>query len=174
MTKAKTNVTRQAKSKLLFVSERERRGPVPTYIKILNGFGTLPGQHKNWAFNTLLLLYYSQILGLSASFASLALGISLLFDALSDPLVGVISDNYKSRLGRRHIFMLISVVPTSLSFYALFAPPAGLSSEELAVWMFVFTVLTRVSLTLFEVPWTALSAELSNDYEERTSIQTHR
>ena len=174
MTKAKTNVARQAESKLLFVSERERRGPVPTHIKILNGFGTLPGQHKNWAFNTLLLLYYSQILGLSASFASLALGIALLFDALSDPLVGVISDNYRSRLGRRHIFMLIAVLPTSLSFYALFAPPAGLSSEELAVWMFVFTVLTRVSLTLFEVPWTALSAELSNDYEERTSIQTYR
>ena len=103
MTKTKTNVARQAKSKLLFISERERQGPVPTHVKILNGFGAIPGQHKDFAFNTLLLLYYSQILGLPASWASLALGASLVIDAVSDPLVGSWSDNFRSRFGRRRI-----------------------------------------------------------------------
>jgi len=67
MTKTKTNVARQAKSKLLFVSERERHGPLPVHVKILNGFGAIPGQHKDFAFNTLLLLYYSRVLGRPAS-----------------------------------------------------------------------------------------------------------
>ena len=174
MTKTKTNVARQAKSKLLFISERERQGPVPIHVKILNGFGAIPGQHKDFAFNTLLLLYYSQILGLPASWASLALGASLVIDAVSDPLVGSWSDNFRSRFGRRHLFMLAAILPTSLSFYALFHPPQTFASAELGAWMLTFTVLTRLSFTFFAVPWAAMSAELSQKYEERTSIQTYR
>ena len=174
MTKTKTNVARQAKSKLLFISERERQGPVPIHVKILNGFGAIPGQHKDFAFNTLLLLYYSQILGLPASWASLALGASLVIDAVSDPLVGSWSDNFRSRFGRRHLFILAAILPTSLSFYALFHPPQTFASAELGAWMLTFTVLTRLSFTFFAVPWAAMSAELSQKYEERTSIQTYR
>ena len=174
MTKAKSNVAQKAKSSLLFVSERERQGPVPIHVKILNGFGAIPGQHKDFAFNTLLLLYYSQILGLPASWASLALGASLVIDAVSDPLVGGWSDNFRSRFGRRHLFMLAAILPTSLSFYALFHPPQTFASAELATWMLTFTVLTRLSFTFFAVPWAAMSPELSQKYEERTSIQTYR
>lgn len=159
---------------VLFVSQRERQGPVTTRTKILNGFGAIPGQHKDFAFNTLLLLYYSQILGLSASWASLALGASLVIDAISDPLVGGWSDNFRSRFGRRHPFMLAAIVPTVLSFYALFHPPQGFTGTELAAWMLTFTILTRLSFTFFAVPWAAMSAELSHRYEERTSIQTYR
>ena len=101
-TQANSGVT----DEVLFVSARQRQDPVPIHIKILNGFGSVPGQHKDFAFNTLLLLYYSQILGLSASWASLALGASLVVDAVSDPLVGGWSDNFRSRFGRRHLFML--------------------------------------------------------------------
>ena len=158
----------------LFVSERQRLGRVPAHIKFVNGLGALPAQHKNWAFNTLLLLYYSQILGLSPSLASLALAVSLLVDAVSDPLLGAISDNLRSRFGRRHTLMFAAIVPTSLSFYALFAPPQGLDASQLAVWMLTFTVLTRVSFTFFDVPWAAMSAELAHQYEERTSVQTYR
>ena len=175
MTKTEnTNDGLKAKSKVLFVSERERQGPVPIHVKILNGFGAIPGQHKDFAFNTLLLLYYSQILGLPASWASLALGASLVVDAVSDPLVGSWSDNFRSRFGRRHLFMLAAILPTSLSFYALFHPPQTFASAELAAWMLTFTVLTRLSFTFFAVPWAAMSPELSQKYEERTSIQTYR
>ncbi len=163
-----------AGSEILFVSEQQRVGRVPGRIKFVNGLGALPGQHKNFAFNTLLLLYYSQILGLSPSLASMALAVSLIVDAISDPLLGAISDNVRSRFGRRHIFMLVAILPTSLSFYALFAPPAGLDSSQLALWMITFTVLTRLSFTFFDVPWAAMSAELAHQYEERTSVQTYR
>ena len=79
----KTHVHTGVTDEALFVSARQRQDPVPIHVKILNGFGSVPGQHKDFAFNTLLLLYYSQILGLSAYWASLALGVSLVIDAVS-------------------------------------------------------------------------------------------
>ena len=163
-----------AEQKILFVRTRQRHGKVPLRIKLLQGFGTVPGQHKDWAFNTLLLLFYSQILGLPATVAAFALALSLIIDAISDPLVGGLSDNFRSRLGRRHVFMLASILPTGLSVFALFQPPEELSQTLLAAWMITFTVLTRLSFTFFSVPYAALAAELSEHYEERTTIMTYR
>ena len=143
-------------------------------VKLLQGLGTIPGQHKDWAFNTLLLLYYSQILGLPATVAAFALALSLVIDAVSGPLVGGLSDNFRSRLGRRHAFMLASILPTGLSVYGLFQPPQDLNQTLLAAWMITFTVLTRLSFTFFSVPYAAMAAELSEHYEERTTIMTYR
>jgi len=157
-----------------FRRARIREGRVPVLIKIFQGAGALPGQHKDWAFSTLLLLYYSQVLDLPATYAAIVLGISLFVDAISDPLVGAYSDNFKSRLGRRHPFMLAAIVPVGLFMYALFVPPGGLSTLLLSGWMLVCTVLVRVAFTFFAVPWNAVAAELSTDYRERTSIITYR
>ena len=151
-----------------------RGGKVPVSTKIFQGFGALPGQHKEWAFNTLLLLYYSQILGLPATYASTVLGIALFLDAMSDPLVGAYSDNFRSKMGRRHPFMFGSIVPTALAAFFLFAPPHGMPNWMLVGWMLIFTVLMRFFYTFFAVPWNAVAAELSEDYGERTSIITYR
>ena len=161
-------------SKILFRRSESRRGKVPVAIKLFQGVGALPGQHKEWAFNTLLLLYYSQILDVPATYASIVLAISLILDAISDPLVGAYSDNFRSRFGRRHPFMLAATIPTSLFMFALFSPPGGLSTAALTGWMLVFTVLMRLSFTFFAVPWNAVAAELSEDYRERTTIITYR
>ena len=56
----------------------------------------------------------------------------------------------------------------------MFSPPAGLSETPLLAWLFVTVVFTNVSLSLFVVPWTALYAEFSDDYDERTTIVTWR
>ena len=128
-----------------FKRAEQRQGKVPFWTKLVQGFSALPGQHKEWAFNTLLLLYYSQVLGLAASIAAAVLAVSLVIDAVSDPMAGAISDSFRSRLGRRHGLMLLSIVPTCLSMYALFAPPENLSTAVLAAWMLVCTVCLRVS-----------------------------
>lgn len=151
-----------------------RGGPVPITTKLFQGVGALPGQHKDWAFNTLLLLYYSQVLGLPATNAAVVLAVSLLLDAISDPLLGAYSDNFKSRLGRRHPFMFGATIPVGLFVYALFMPPDGLSTLLLTGWMFTFTILARLAYTFFAVPWGAIAAELSQDYKERTTIITYR
>ena len=157
-----------------FKRAEQRQGKVPFWTKLVQGFSALPGQHKEWAFNTLLLLYYSQVLGLAASIAAAVLAVSLVIDAVSDPMAGAISDSFRSRLGRRHGLMLLSIVPTCLSMYALFAPPENLSTAVLAAWMLVCTVCLRVSFSFFAVPWGAIAAELSEDYQERTMIIAYR
>ncbi len=151
-----------------------RQGKVPISTKIYQGFGGIVNSHKDFAFNTFLLLYYSQILGLPASLVSIAIAIALVADAISDPIVGSISDSFKSKLGRRHPFMIGSAIPFGLTMYFLFAPPAGIGDWWLLGWLLFFTVAARTAFTFFIVPWSALAAEFSNDYIERTSIITYR
>ena len=104
---------------------------VPRSIKINYGIGQLAEGVKNAAFATFVLLYYNQVLGLSGSLAGLAIFIALCFDALTDPIAGSVSDNFKSRWGRRHPFMYASAIPLAIAFYLLFVPPEGLSSVAL-------------------------------------------
>ena len=142
--------------------------------KLSYGIGQAAEGIKNNAFNLFLLFYYVQVHGLSASLAGGALFIALCFDAVSDPVVGYLSDSWRSRWGRRHPFMYASAIPLAVSFYFTFVPPDGLSQTGLFIWLTVFTVLTRGAMTLYHVPHIALGAELSDDYEERTAIVGYR
>ena len=151
-----------------------RQGPVPTSSRFFQALGSLPDTLKNFAFNTFLLFYYNQVLGLSASLASLAITLALVVDAITDPLVGAWSDRFRHRLGRRHPFMFASVVPLGLCLFFVFSPPAGLSEGALMGWLLAFAIGTRASMTLFILPWNALFAEFSDDYAERSAIVTWR
>jgi GPH family glycoside/pentoside/hexuronide:cation symporter len=155
-------------------SRTEREGKLPFSTKFYQGLGAIPDTLKNFAFNTFVLLFYNQILGLNAFMVSIALMIAMVFDAVSDPLVGAFSDNLRTRWGRRHPLMLIAVLPLGLCFTAVFIPPDGLSESMLFVWLTVFTVLTRGFMTLYFVPWAAIAAELSDDYNERTQVMLFR
>ena len=146
---------------------------MPFFTKIMQAFGGIATSTKDLVFRSFLLLYYNQVLGLPASTASFVLLISLIVDAVSDPMVGTWSDNFKHKLGRRHFLMLLSVLPFSLSLFLLLAPP-DLSDQGLTIWFLVFTVLTRLSFTFYAVPWGALFAELTDDYAERSSLLAYR
>jgi len=113
-------------------------------------------------------------LGLSGTYTGIGLAISMVFDAVSDPVVGSWSDGLKSRWGRRHPFMFFAVVPLALSFFGLFWPPAGLSEFTLFLWFTVFSILMRTALSVFQVPYMSLGVELTQNYEERTSIALYR
>ncbi len=117
------------------------------------------------------LLYYSQVLGLDAHLAGLALGIGLVFDAITDPLVGYLSDNTKSRWGRRHPFLYASVLPLALSYFLLWHPPPFVQGDTaMFVYLVLCLVALRGSLTLFQVPAYAMCAEITSDYDERTRL----
>ncbi|MBX3705532.1 MAG: MFS transporter [Pseudomonadales bacterium] len=147
---------------------------MPTRTRVFQGVGALPDVFKDFAIRTFLLLYYNQVLGLPASYVSVALFIALVIDAVTDPVVGSISDNFHSKLGRRHPFMYAAALPLGLSIYLLFAPPALGSDWLLLGWLLFFVVATRVCMTFFLIPWNALFAEFSDDYQERSAIVTYR
>lgn len=146
---------------------------MPVGIKLAFGFGDFATATIIIGVNIFLLFYYTQVLGLEGALAGLALGIAVAFDALSDPIVGSMSDNWRSRFGRRHPFMWASVVPLCGSFYLLFNPAEGLEGFELFLWLSVTAILTRTFMTFFSIPHYALGAELSSDYGERTSVMSY-
>ncbi len=153
---------------------RKRVGKVPFSTKIFQAIGAVPESLKNFAFGGLVLLFYNQILGANAFYVSLCLAAALTIDAGFDPLIGSFSDGLKTRLGRRHLLMYLSAAPIGLGLFLVFSPPHSLGGAGLYAWLFGSVILTNLSMSLFVVPWTALFAELTDDYEERTTIITWR
>ncbi len=122
----------------------------------------------------LTFFYYTQVLGLSGILTGVAVGLSLCADAILDPLVGSISDNIKSKLGRRLPLMLLSIPLVALGFGLIFAPPKGLSDAMLFGWLLGASLVARGATSLFNVPFIALGAELSDGYLERSRIVVWR
>ncbi len=141
--------------------------------KLYYGFGAVANGAKSNGFNYLLLFYYSQVVGLRADLVSLGILIALVFDAVSDPLVGYISDNTHSKLGRRHPYMYAAGVPVALAYYFLWSPPAW-DETGLFLYFVCMAVLIRTLITFYEIPSTALVAELTDDYDQRTEMMSFR
>jgi Na+/melibiose symporter-like transporter len=145
--------------------------PIPT--KIAFGIGASGEAATNWIFNALVFFYYNQILGLSGTLTAAAVTIGIASDAVTDPLIGSISDRWRSKLGRRHPFMFLAPLPLVACIYMMFNPPEDLDHVSLFLWFAGFTVLMRVCSTLFAVPHLAMGAELSDDYIERTKVMAY-
>ncbi len=148
-----------------------RRVDVST--KIFYGIGAIANGAKSNGFNYLLLFFYSQVIGLRADLVSIGILIALVFDAISDPLVGFISDNYHSKWGRRHPFMYAAGLPVAIAYYFLWSPPDW---DETALFLYFvcIAVLIRTLITFYEIPSTALVSELTDDYDERTEMMSFR
>ena len=116
------------------------------------------------------VLFYNQVLGVSPALAGTAFLIASVVDAVSDPLIGAISDRFRSRWGRRHPFMFASALPIAATFYFLYQPLDGMTETGYFIWLTTLLVLLRVSQTFYLIPHDALGAELTDDYEERSSI----
>ncbi len=141
---------------------------MPTMLAF--GVGQAAEGMKNQAFTVFLVFYYQQVIGLPGWMSGLALGIALIFDAITDPIMGVISDRTQSSWGRRHPYILASAIPLFLSFGALFSPPDDMSNWGYFAWLTTFAVLVRGSITLLHVPHLALGAEMAQDYHQRSTI----
>ena len=114
-------------------------------------------------FSTDVLLIAPAVMGVIFS-------ISRIWDAVSDPIAGYLSDRTTFKFGRRKTWMLLSFIPISLGFLAVFSPPESLQDASLEIWM-MFAILGFYSaITLFNVPHMALGAELTDDYHERTRL----
>jgi len=122
----------------------------------------------------LVMIFYNQVMGLPAALVSTVIGIALIVDAIVDPIIGHLSDNWESRLGRRHPFMYLSALPASFAVWALLNPPQGLPKESLVGYLIACIISARVSISLFEIPNASLLPELAKDYDERTVLSTYR
>ena len=118
-------------------------------------------------FSTDVLLISPLVMGLIFS-------ASRIWDAVSDPLVGYLSDRTRSRFGRRRTWMAVSVLPIAGAFVMIFAPPTGLEGTGLVIWMAVAIIGWYSMMTAFFVPHLSLGAELSTNYHERSRLFGYR
>ena len=148
--------------------------PLGLRTKLFFGVGSLAQGAKTVAFAAYLLIFYNQVMGFPASVVSAALMISLVVDAITNPILGQISDNTRSRLGRRHPYMYASALPTAVFFYLMFNPPDGMSDGAAFWWVLLISLGGRLAINLYELPSAALTPELTDDYDQRTSLMTWR
>lgn len=147
-----------------------RNSKLPLGTKIGYGFAESGITAVQLFTQIYLLKYYTEVVGLSASLAGIALSISVLWDAVSDPLMGRISDHSITKYGRRRPYIFLGGILLSLAVLLLFSPPTlltqwGKFSYLLAVYLFVNTAMTIIS-----VPHIALGGELTFERNERTTL----
>jgi GPH family glycoside/pentoside/hexuronide:cation symporter len=121
-------------------------------------------------FGLYVLFFYTTVMKLPAALAGAGAAAGLIWDAIVDPYIGHWSDNHRSRLGRRHGFMVVGAVLSGVALWALLSPPAGLSTPLLFAWLLGTTLVFRFTSAIFRVPYLALGAELSDDYHGRTVV----
>ena len=136
--------------------------------KLFYGFGSIAYGVKDFGFGTLLLFYYNQVVGLPAAEVSLAILVVLWVDAFADPIVGQISDNLRTRWGRRHPFMYASAFPLAISYFFLWMPPTGWGHSGEIAYLIVMAIIVRVFITMYEIPSSAMVPEMTDDYNQRT------
>lgn len=156
--------------------------PAPVQVKTPRlGAGRIAGYGVgDFAFNltftfcSLFLLYfYTDVLGLSATTGGLIIMAALIWEGATDPIVGVLANKTRSRWGRYRPYLLFGAVPLALSFIAMFVP-LGLTGTTLAIYAFVTHLLFRTVYTFVNIPFIALSAQMTNDSLERGKLAGSR
>ena len=147
-------------------------GPLSQRLKIVHGFGAVAFGVKDLGFSFFLLIFYNQVLGMDARLVSLALLIALLVDALVDPVIGNLSDRTYTRWGRRLPWLYIAPIPLALMWVLLWSPPGGEAPSFLG--LIAIAIGVRVLLSACEVPSISLVPEITQDYDERTTLFRYR
>ena len=123
----------------------------------------------------LLLLYFmTDTLGISAGLAGLAVFIPKIWDVVTDPVMGTISDRTRSAWGRRRPYLLAGALTLPVCFALLFMVPGFESSTARFFYILVMFILCATAYTLFQVPYIAMPAEMTQNYHERTTIMSFR
>lgn len=121
-----------------------------------------------------VMVFYPVILKLNPAVVGAALLWPRIWDAISDPIMGQLSDRTRSRWGRRRPYLLFGAPALAIATFLVFAPPASLSQNGLMVYIFVMAAIYYTAYTVVAIPYGALGSELSIEYNERTRVQAWR
>ena len=151
-----------------------KSGKLSFWTKLVYGTG-------DWGtagYGTLRQIFYAifltDVVGLDPRLASVAALVGIVWDAINDPIVGMLSDRVRTRWGRRRPFLLFFSIPFGLSFLLLWYAPPFESQIAKAVFITFAFMVSDTMETLVSVPFAALTPELTPDYDERTSLTGYR
>jgi GPH family glycoside/pentoside/hexuronide:cation symporter len=151
----------------------ENTGKLRTRTKIFYGIGDLGNALVNSAIQFFLMKFYTDAALILPALAGNALLIGKIWDAINDPLFGWLTDRTKSRFGKRRVFMLFGAVPLAIAIALLWYVPVSRRAATI-IWIAFTFILFDTIWTLTNVPYYALTSELTDDYDERSSLTTYR
>lgn len=122
----------------------------------------------------LILTYLTAFLGVPVGIAGFVTTAVLIFDMITDPIIGYLSDRTNSRFGRRAPWMFIGVVVMAIGMVGLFAAPVGMATAGSLTWVIGFFVLATVGFTMVAIPYGAQSGEITQDPKERSAMTGFR
>ncbi len=138
------------------------------------GVGAFGSLGMLWLVNVFLMFFLVNHLGMNPALAGIILFVTRIYDVISDPLIGHLSDNTRSRWGRRRPWMFVGAFASGLAAIFAFNVPAFDSENTTAIYELVVLLVYFTGFTLFYVPFMAMPAEMTDDYSERTSIMSFR
>jgi GPH family glycoside/pentoside/hexuronide:cation symporter len=156
------------------------RDRIPVLTKMAYGLGTALDMWGLWLYPSVAFAVFNIYLGVNPWLVGLALTLIRFYDALSDPFVGWISDNFRSKYGRRRPFILVAGILCGLGLPILFLVSPSWSEHtflglSVVFWYMIVSSMIYIPIfSTFTVPYNSLANELTPDYEERTSLMTYR
>ncbi len=156
------------------MSDQVKDQKMPTKVKWLYGIGDIGNATVNSAIQFFLMKFYTDAALLLPALVGNALMVAKIWDAINDPLFGWITDRTKSKIGKRRVFMLFGAIPLGISIALLWFVPPGMSTVMTFVWIAGTFILFDTLWTLTNVPYYALTSELTDDYDERNSLTVYR
>jgi GPH family glycoside/pentoside/hexuronide:cation symporter len=157
--------------------ERDKNGKAGRLsIREKLGFGVfdLGGNMMFSVMGFWCLHYLTDVAGLAAALAGFALMIGKVWDAVTDPVMGFISDRTRTPLGRRRPYLAAGAVPMGLVFWFFFTVPEVSSQTALALWAALALILFNTFSTILNVPYSSITPELTGDYHEQSSLNGFR
>ncbi len=154
--------------------DSEKTKPLKVSEKLFYGIGDISNGLAVSSMSVWYLYYLTDVAGLGAAMAGIAVTIGRLWDAVTDPLMGWITDHTKSRWGKRLPYLLFGAIPYALAYFSLWVVPEFESSWATFFYVTISLLLFNTCLTVVFVPYTSLTAAITNDYDERTSITGFR
>jgi len=148
--------------------------PLPFWLKFLYGSGDFGISSVGTMRGLFLAIYLTDVVGLEPRLASWGGLIGIVWDAVNDPLVGLLTDRMHSRWGRRRPFLLWFAIPFGLSFIILWSAPNWDSQLALLIYVTLSFMIADTLQTLISVPYLSLTPELTPDYDERTKLTSFR
>lgn len=147
---------------------------LPLWLKLLYGSGDWGISSIGMMRSIFYAIYLTDVVGLEPRLASFGALAGIVWDAVNDPIIGLISDRINTRWGRRRPFLLLFAIPFGLSFVILWSAPDWDSQVALLVYVTLAFMLSDTLTTLVSVPFLSLTPELAPDYDERTTLTSFR
>src|SRR5512136_228767 len=156
------------------VIKESRNNPLTLWVKLVYGTGDWSAASYGTLRQIFYAIFLTDVVGLDPRLASIAALVGILWDAINDPLVGILTDRMRSRWGRRRPFLLFFAIPFGASFMLLWWAPPWHSQIALTVSVTLAFMISDTFETLCGVPFASLLPELSPDYDGRTTLTSYR